>query len=1134
MKYFAKILIFICCIAIAFSSMTGSVSAYVDSSEHNIIETPTSKPLPDDIRVVWYRLNNLINVEQGTDKLTMQFSVNSDVYKLYLTFPKEGGFRLYSDDSGYWEPDSVKKINYSKSGNDLICSAGENTSVKLREKDNNWALDIYNDNKLVFRVSGKQLSVGYDKNNAFCKTRFEGTIGSEETLTGLGQRYDQQVRNGTKSLLWNIDSGDHVFSESEWETDMTYTNIPLLHSTNGYSVFFNSSYAIEADIGKTDSKKYTLENYGKTMDFYFWTGKADDRLDSYMQLTGYNILPPKWAFSYWAGNSAKYFETANGGDYINELKRMMDGYTEIGTPIKTMFVEGVIYKDPKVHSLLKKTDTKVIAWHDSAYNLWSTTLTDAFPGLSKAETPIVKRLYNKDLVFDLSSYIDFTDSRSSELIDYMYSKYLKYGTKGAMIDFADAIGVDTIFSNGKTGDEMHNIYAYHYQKAFKELYEKYHGNDYILFARAGYAGSQSLMAKFLGDCDTTMWGLSKALTAGLNLSSSGFSIWGSDMGGLGRGGQPDEDTYRRWVQWSAFNPLFRSHGSTTRVPWDYSEPATKEFQKYYWLRENLIDVIYSGAIEGSRTNYLMAKPLNLAFPEQSQLAKTEGVYMFCEDILVAPVTEEYGISKTIVMPDGNWTDFWTGENIKGGSEITVRASEGTIPLYLKAGSVIPVNVSNDLALGENMEDGRVEGLLISPATSSREINFNKDTETVVKYTSERSKEGTTKIKNITGSSARAVVAKGISASGVVVDGKKLDEYYEVFADGEVGYSVDHVKNTTTIWLPQNWDTLEITNGGGISRNIALNSDIVATSIASGNEVSNINDSDYSNRWTLPASNPEFEIVLEEVKEISEIQLTWGFNYASAYTVEVSLDGYEYTNLVDVTEGLGDEETIKLEEPIEAQYIRFSGFQKAQKSLAELTDVRIYGTDMDYVGVCDITGNISVEKQEEDNFTDFEEDEKENTSKSEDNISSDDKGNKEDVTLSDNEKTEEDSNQDTDNNSEKDSNENSNDESKQETEDEFDEDYDEEFVEDTSSEDEETDDVISFEDEDKETEDEPSSDEEDNNSDSSWMKKVIRRKFISAGLDWWIILIIVVASVAVVGGGITAFIVIRKKKKNKVK
>jgi len=972
MKYFIRILTVICCLTMVFTTMGSSVSAVVEKSEYKVVED-IATPFPEDVRVKWHRLDNLIEVNKEKKKLTLTFDVNEGIYKLYLTFPKSGGFRLYSDDSGYFEPKGLKNLTYKGNDKEFNITAGDNTTVKLRRKANDWAFDLYNNSKLVYRVTGKQLSVGFDKDNKLAKTRIEGTIGSKETLTGLGQRFDSQVRNGTKALLWNLDVGQHVAIENEWETDLTYTNIPLLHSTNGYSVFFNSSYAIEADIGKADKSKYTLENYGKTMDFYFWTGKANDRMNSYMKLTGYNILPPKWAFSYWAGNSAIYFQKANGGDYVGELKKMMDGYSEIGTPIGTMFVEGVIYKDIQVHNFLKKTDTKVIAWHDSAYSPWNSSLSTAFPELSTEEAPIVHRLYNTVSPHTPSRYIDFTHPLSSEFIDFLYSKYLKYGTKGAMIDFADAISVDSVFYNGKTGDEMHNIYAYYYQKAFKELYEKYHKDDYILFGRAGYAGSQALMTKFLGDCDTSISGLKKALTAGLNLSSSGFSIWGSDMGGLGTGGQPNEDTYRRWVQWSAFNPLFRSHGSTTRVPWDYSKPATKEFQKYYWLRENLIDAIYNGAIKGSKTNYLMAKPLNLAFPEQQNLAKTEGVYMFCDDILVAPVTEEYGISKTLTLPADNWTEFWTGKNIKGGSEITVRASEGTIPLYLKSGSVIPIQVSFDLVLGENMEDGRVEGILISPATGKRNISFNKDEKTVVEYTSERSKEGTTKITNTSNSATRAVVAKGISASSVVVDGVALTKYNEIFADGAEGFTVDHVNNTTTIWLPENWNTLEVTNGGGISKNLALNKTVVPASASLKNS-SYISDADATNYITLPNTNPGFEVDLGEVKEVNEIQLTWGFNYANAYTVEVSADGYNYTKVAAVTEGLGDEEVIKLDVTYEAQYIRFSGFTKAQNALATLTDVRIYGSEMDYLGRCDITGNISAEiPDEEDSFSDFEQD-----------------------------------------------------------------------------------------------------------------------------------------------------------------
>ena len=158
-----------------------------------------------------------------------------------------------------------------------------------------------------------------------------------------------------------------------------------------------------------------------------------------------------------------------------------------------------------------------------------------------------------------------------------------------MVDFADAVPYNSVFANGKTGDEMHNPYAYYYQKAYKELFDKHYGNDYILFARAGFAGSQSLMPKFLGDEPCTFYGMRESLTAALNLAFSGFSVWGSDMGGLGnkRKHIPNEDVYRRWLQWSAFNPIMRSHGHTTRGPRHFGKAAVKDFKKYYWLREKM-------------------------------------------------------------------------------------------------------------------------------------------------------------------------------------------------------------------------------------------------------------------------------------------------------------------------------------------------------------------------------------------------------------------------------------------------------------------------------------------------------------------------------------------------------------------
>lgn len=149
-----------------------------------------------------------------------------------------------------------------------------------------------------------------------------GSIGENELFYGLGQRFDSVVRNGTEAMLWNIDADFMLHYEIPKTVDYSYTNIPLLHSLRGYTVFFNTSYAVRADIGKRSKHKYSLESFGNTLDFYYWFGKPDETLDSYLKLTGYNHLPPEWAFSYWAGNSAEYWKYTCGGDYLRSLKEM--------------------------------------------------------------------------------------------------------------------------------------------------------------------------------------------------------------------------------------------------------------------------------------------------------------------------------------------------------------------------------------------------------------------------------------------------------------------------------------------------------------------------------------------------------------------------------------------------------------------------------------------------------------------------------------------------------------------------------------------------------------------------------------------------------------------------------------------
>ena len=925
------------------SYRTGAINMNKDIAENlknQWIDKRPNKPLPHNIPVTWFDLSCLEKIDYDADRVTLSFLVNNKEYKLYLSFPEIGGIRLYSDKIGFQNIEKYKKIKCISYEHGLNVKTDSEIEIRINTNSNCWEIEILYDGKIINCINGRQLLLGYSEDGNLSKIKIIGSISEKELFTGLGERFDKIVRNGTYSLLWNFDSLFQLSESSKTDRVYSYTNIPILHSTNGYTLFINSSYAIDADIGKTNSQEYFFECYGPTFDLFFFTGEFSYRMESYAKLTGYNVLPPKWAFSYWAGNSAIHFTYANGGNYMQTLENMMEGYAKIGTPIKNMFVEGVIHKDKNVYKYLNKTDTHVIAWHDSAY--W---LKNKPNEMSIEDSPHLRPYYgdrNEELK---QKYCDFTHPNAKWIIDNLYGKYIKLGIKGAMIDFADAVPYNSIAYDGTTGDEMHNVYAFHYQKHFKELYEKYNGSDYILFARAGFPGTQSLMAKFLGDEPCTFDGLKTSLTAGLNLSLSGFSLWGTDMGGLGiwRKHIPDEDCYRRWMQWAAFNPIMRSHGHTTRAPWDFSSDAVRDFQKYYWLRENLMDTIYSNVIDSSRSATVMVEPLQLAFPQDETVALIEDEYMFCKDILVAPILKERTLARDVILPNGMWIDFWTGLNVKGGAQFKARASEGTIPLYLRSGTLLKIKLSYSLKLCDNMEKGSYNALLITAPDFKRDISFNLNEIDVERYITEFI-DGKTVITNSSMADINAVIAKGISAISVIVDGKAVDRKGYITPNGTAFYYVDEIKNTTTIFLPDSWKTLEIVDSGKVVKNLAFEKFIYSEDDTSASFHRTIADGWAFNYWTIPRTNAKFTLDLDEVKEIKEIQMTWGTDYADSYMVEASVDGKNWFFVIGVMDGTGDEEVLRLPPNTKARYIRFMNFGFPQRTPAILGDIRVYGTE----------------------------------------------------------------------------------------------------------------------------------------------------------------------------------------------
>jgi alpha-glucosidase (family GH31 glycosyl hydrolase) len=236
--------------------------------------------------------------------------------------------------------------------------------------------------------------------------------------------------------------------------------------------------------------------------------------------------------------------------------------------------------------------------------------------------------------------------------------------------------------------------------------------------RNGYAGMQRY-ASFLwsGDVYSTWETLQTHIPVALNTALSGIPYWGTDIGGFVPTPEFTAELYVRWFQFGAFCPLFRCHGRTwkLRLPWGWNtgDPGPIEIRnyngaaipdasqlhdarvepickKYLDLRYRMLPYLYSAVRECATTGMPIMRALWLHFPDDPKAVTCEDQYLWGRSVLVAPVVEKGATTRRVYLPQSAWYDFWTGEHIEGGREVERTVDLETMPLYVRAGSILPL------------------------------------------------------------------------------------------------------------------------------------------------------------------------------------------------------------------------------------------------------------------------------------------------------------------------------------------------------------------------------------------------------------------------------------------------------------
>jgi alpha-glucosidase/alpha-D-xyloside xylohydrolase len=199
----------------------------------------------------------------------------------------------------------------------------------------------------------------------------------------------------------------------------------------------------------------------------------------------------------------------------------------------------------------------------------------------------------------------------------------------------------------------------------------------------------------------------------INTGLSGFPYWGSDIGGFNPTPEYTGELHARWFQFGAFCPSFRAHGRNwhLKLPWGWSggdggpfeagnwraDPAELQnpeieviARKYLELRYRLMPYLYTAVRDTHETGLPIMRALWLHYPDDAAAVARGDEYLWGRDILVAPVVEKGATSRRLYLPRGNWHDFWTEARVEGGREVDRAVDLATMPLYVRAGAVLPM------------------------------------------------------------------------------------------------------------------------------------------------------------------------------------------------------------------------------------------------------------------------------------------------------------------------------------------------------------------------------------------------------------------------------------------------------------
>lgn len=435
---------------------------------------------------------------------------------------------------------------------------------------------------------------------------------------------------------------------------------------------------------------------GGAIDYYFFYGPDPNKvIAEYRTLTGSAPLFPKWAYGFLQCRE-RYSSQA-------QLLDAAEGFRSRKIP-----VDGIIqdwqYWGKYGWNAMRFDEDHYPAPKEMIERLHAENLQFLISVWSKFDhdTAIHDEMQAKGLLVPGTDWFDAFNPEARKLYwSHMREGLFRLGVNGWWLDATEP--EFDVLKGKKTylgaGEFVRNAYPFYVTKA---VYEGQRGTApdqrVFILTRAAYAGQQRFAAaSWSGDIGANWEVLRLQIPAGLNFSASGIPYWTTDVGGFGRPEDQHEsaayhEVLTRWFEYGAFCPLFRIHGNNSETEiWKYGPQVESTFEQYDRLRYRMLPYIYATAWRVTHDGYTTMRGLPLDYPDDPAAGDIGDEFLFGPSLLVSPVTQAGAQSRSVYLPkDPGWTDFWTGRREAGGRTTTADAPLDRIPLFVKAGSILPL------------------------------------------------------------------------------------------------------------------------------------------------------------------------------------------------------------------------------------------------------------------------------------------------------------------------------------------------------------------------------------------------------------------------------------------------------------